>query len=428
LGHIGLPIAAAFAESGFQVIGADVSRNAVEAISSGRSHIREPGLSEVIKKVVMEGKLRSTTDTLKAAKEATVVVVCVPTPLTERTEPDLAYLEDACRTVARGLSEGKLVIIQSTLPPATTRDFVAPILERGSGLECGKHFWLAYCPERIAPGKAIQDFLENARVVGGFDQASTEMAAEIFRTVVKGDVLATDCTTAEVAKLVENSYRDSNIAFANEIALVSERVGVDFMEVMRLSNTHPRVKVHSAGCGVGGPCLPKDPYLLLHSVRGEGSRTRVIEASRTTNDFMPTHTVELVVRGMREAGKEIEDSKVAVLGAAYKGGVDDTRNSPSEKIVSQLMALGAEVMVYDPYSQESFGAKRAGDVIEAVTGSDCIVIATDHESFEKLDFGKTKSLMCEGPIIVDGRRILDPGETKRYGFAYYGIGYGGQAR
>ena len=424
LGHVGLPAAAVFAGAGFQVTGVDLKKEVVEAVSSGKSHIREPGLDELVGRVVRQGRLKATTNIQQAAREADIVIMCVQTPVTQDKEPSLTYLGKACETVAEGLSKGKLVVVQSTVPPGTMKNFVVRIFEEGSGLKCGKDFWVANCPERIASGRAIQEFVENVRIVGGYNSESVEIAVELFKAVTKGEILTTDCTSAELAKLAENAFRDVNIAFANELALICEQMGSDAVEVIKLANTHPRVNIHKPGCGVGGPCLPKDPYLLLHPVKERGFKSRVIEPSRELNDYMSKHTVELVVKALRKLGKDVSESKVAVLGVAYKGEVDETRNSPAERIVRELMDLGAEVVVYDPCCEESFGAGRAQNVNEAVRGADCIVIATDHKMFGELELEKIRALMNENPALIDGRRVVNPSEANRQRFTYFGIGYG----
>ena len=422
LGHVGLPTAAIFADAGFDVTGVDVQREVVESVSSEKSLVREPRLDELVKKTVRNGKLKATTDTQLAVRKADIVMICVMTPLTEDKKPDLAYLKKACEDVAKELSGRKLVVIQSTVPPGTIEGLVVGTLEQRSELKCGLDFWLAYCPERIAPGRAVREFAENARIVGGYDSDSADIASQLFKTVTKGEILKTNCASAEVAKLAENTFRFVNIAFANELALICEQVGVDVTEVVRLANTHPRVNIHRPGFGVGGPCVPKDPYLLLHSVVGTDFRSRVIEPSGELNEFMPRHSVELIVESLKRVGKDVKDSKVAVLGVAYKAEVDDVRNSPAEGIVRELMSLGVKVVVYDPYCEESFGADKARDVMTAIDGTDCLVIATDHKMFEVLNLQKIKSLMSAKPIIVDGKRIVDPVKAEKQGFTYYGIG------
>ena len=424
LGHVGLTTAAVFADAGFQVTGTDLKQEVIRAVSSGKSCIKELRLDELVGNVVRQGRLKATTNTLQAVREADIVIICVQTPITQDKEPSLTYLGKACETVAEDLSEGKLIVVQSTVPPRTMKNLVARILEEGSGLKCGEDFWLANCPERIVSGKAIQEFIENVRIVGGYNSESAEIAVELFKAVTKGDILTTDCTSAEVAKLAENAFRDVNVAFANELALICEQIDIDAMEVIKLANTHPRVNIHKPGCGVGGPCLPKDPYLLLHPVKERDFKSRVIEPSRELNDYMSKHAVELVVKALKKLGKDASESKVTVLGVAYKGEVDETRNSPAEGIVHELMGLGAEVVVYDPYCEESFGAGRAKDVDEAVRGADCVVIATDHKMFGELELEKIRALMNEKPAIIDGRRVVNPSEANRQRFTYFGIGYG----
>jgi len=422
LGRIGLPIATTIAEAGFQVIGVDLNSKIVKAVSKGRVDTTELGLSNLIKQVTKKGLLKATSNGEVPVKESSIIVICVPTPIREDKTPNLSYIEDACETIAHTLNKGKLIIIESTLPPKTTKTFIPPTLKRGSELRCGLDFWLAYCPERLTPGKVLKEFVEDDKIIGGYNTESAEIAAEFFKTFIKGDILTTDATTAEVSKLSENTFRDVNIAFANELALLCEYLGVDVMDVIKLANTHPRVNIHMLGCGVGGPCLPKDPYLLLHSDKGFDSY--VIKKARIMNDEMPKHIVDLVLKGLRDLGKRVLNSKITILGTAYKGNVDDPRLSPSKPIIEKLLDLGAKVVTYDPYCSESFKAEKTRSFVEAVTDSDCIIVATDHTEFKDIDFSKLKKSMNDNPIIVDGRRIVDPVKAKKTGFKYYGVGYG----
>ncbi len=313
------------------------------------------------------------------------------------------------------------MIVVSTVPPRTMKDVVVKILEEKSGLRCGVDFWLAYCPERITPGKMLQELSKGDRIVGTFDADSATVAVNLLKTVTSGHLSITDCGSAEVAKLAENTFRDVNIAFANELALICEQARVDVKEVIRLANTHPRVRIHSPGCGVGGPCLVKDPYLLL-SAKGDDGKLGIVEASRKLNDSMPSHTIRLLVRALREAGKEVKNSKVAVLGVAYKGETDDATNSPAEQIIRELKKLGAMVVVHDPFSTEEFGAMRSRDLWKAIQGTDCLVAATAHEAFRGLDLKRVKALMTERPVILDGRLVFEAEEARKLGFIIYGIG------
>jgi len=423
LGYVGLPAAAVFADAGFPVAGVDIKNEIVETVSQGKSDVKEPGLNDLLRKVIIKGKLKATTKTVKAVKKADITIICVQTPLNKRKQPNLEYLKKACKKVAAGLSKGKLVIVESTVPPGTTKNMVRTILEKTSGLRCGEDFWLVHCPERILPGNALKELTENSRIIGGYTKDSSEIAFELYKRITQGTLLITDCTSAEIAKLSENAFRDVNIAFANELALICEEVGVDVQEAIALANTHPRVKIHSPGCGVGGPCLPKDPCLLLHPVARKKAKFGVMKPSRELNDYMPNHTVQLVIQALKRNGKAPEKSKVALLGLSYKGNSNDARNSPAERIIHGLTAQGIEIVVYDPLCEENFGSAKARNISEAVHKVDCIVVTTDNEMFKKLDLKKVRALTNDKPVIVDGRRIINPSEAKKHGFYYVGIGY-----
>jgi len=424
LGRIGLPIAVILANTGYEVIGVDNRKNIVKTISTLQISTKEPCIEELAKKVVERGELKATINISKAVRSADIIIICVQTPLNEKREPKLTYLEKASEAIAKNLSKGKLVIVESTVPPGTTKNLVAGILEKESKLKCGKDFWLVHCPERIAPGRAVQEFIQNSRIVGGFNKESAEIGAELLKKVTKGEILITDSISAEVAKLAENTFRDVNIAFANELALICEQLGVDAMEVVKIANTHPRVNIHQPGCGVGGPCLTKDPYLLIHPAQEKGFKPRVILPSRKLNEDMPNYTVQRIAQTLKQVGKRVKTSKIAVLGVAYKAQLDDATNSPAETVVRKLISLGAKVTVQDPYCIETFGAEKAPNFTEAVKGKDCIVIATDHEPFKNLNLKEIKTLMKEKPLIVDCRRIINPTEALKHGFLYIGVGYG----
>lgn len=425
LGRVGLPTAAIFADIGYKVIGADVKKDRVQMIGS-RQKCRggEQGLGELLERAVLKKNLRSTTNVAKAVKDADVVIICVQTPITQRNHPNLTHLRKACEVVAQSLSKGKLIIVESTIPPGTTKNVIAPILEEGSGLKCGDDFWLACCPETMAPGNFLKEFAENARVVGGYNAESTNLTAYFLNMVTTAEIAKTDSTSAEMSKLVGNTFRDVNIAFANELSIICEQVGVDVNEVIRLASTHPRTRnIHTPGPGVGGPCLIKDPYLLLHATKGSNFRSRVIICSRELNDQMPFHIVDLVIRALKEVDKVPRKSRIAILGVAYKGDVDDATASPAGKIIQELKRSKARVTVFDPYSDETFGAKKAPTINEAVKNADCCVVVTDHKMFKEIRLDAVRALMNKNPVIVDGRRILNPKEAKEKGFIYFGIGY-----
>jgi UDP-N-acetyl-D-mannosaminuronic acid dehydrogenase len=419
LGYVGLPTAVVFASRGFSVVGVDVDVGKVEAVNSGRCYLREPGLDVLLGDAVSRGFLRATTDAVRAVRESDAVIIAVPTPVRDGVV-GLSYLRETLLAVREGLHRGLLVVIESTIPPGTTVGFAKPLLEE-SGFRVEEDFYLAHVPERIAPGKAIEELLNMPRVVGGVGPRSTENVLELYSRV-NAKLLPTDATMAEFVKLIENTYRDLNIAYANLLALMAERLGIDVYEAIRLANTHHRVNIHMPGAGVGGPCLTKDPYMLA-TVLPDFWGTELIKLARRINEYMPRHTVEIVEKALEDIGVSIKSAKVAILGAAYKGGVDDTRESPAKYVIKELLERGTRVAIFDPYTLETFGAERASSLEEAVKDADVVVIVTDHPEFKNLDLDAVAKFV-KHKIIVDGRRVIEPYQAVKHGFTYYGIGYG----
>ncbi|MEM2914345.1 MAG: nucleotide sugar dehydrogenase [Candidatus Bathyarchaeia archaeon] len=419
-GRVGLSTAAIFAEAGFHVIAVDIKPEIVNTVNNGISPIDEPGLQELISHNVKIGRLKAALMSDNLFNRMDAIIVSVQTPITQDKKPNLSFLINALEDVGKILKKEILVTISSTLAPRTMLEKIRPKLESLSGLKSDIDFYLAYVPERIAPGNAVKEFINSPRLVGGVGPKSTKVAAELFRTVCK-TVIETDATTAEIAKLAENTFRDVNIAFAKELALICEQCSVDVMEVIKLANTHPRVNIHMPGPGVGGPCLPKDPYLLLN--QSKLVEYDVIKSARVVNDYMPKHIVRLVLRALKEAEKGAGSSRIAVLGTAYKADVDDSRLSPSEPVIHYLLELGANIIVYDPYCREGFGAEIADSLHEAVKDADCLVIMTDHKEFRNLCLKKVRMLMKDKSAIVDAKRIVNPLKAEKLGFLYYGVGF-----
>ena len=418
-GYVGLSTAALFADAGFQVTALDIKPEIVKDINECLIKAHEPGLNELVLRNVKAGRLKATSHLGADFGSTSIFIVCVQTPTDKHKRPDLSFLEEALQTIGANVKKEKIVVVGSTVPPHTMLKLVKPRLEFLSGLRAGTDFYCAYAPERIAPGKALEEFVKGPRLIGGVEPNSTRIVAELFRTVCKR-VLETDALTAEVAKLVENTFRDVNIAFANQLALMCEQLEVDVLEVIRLANTHPRVNVHMPGPGVGGPCLPKDPYLLLSSAEYVGYN--LVKVARQINDFMPKHVVKLILQALTNVSKDVERSKIAILGTAYKANVDDPRLSPAAYIIDRLKSRGAKIVVYDPYCNESFGAKKGGSLLEVAGGADCLVVITDHTEFKSLNLQEIKKLMKSKPAIIDGRRIVDCQTAENLGFRYYGIG------
>lgn len=418
LGYIGLPSATLFAYKEYNVVGIDIDDQKVNRINRCDPVIREPKLREILVEVVKGGRLRATCD-YSFTRNSDAVLIAVPTPVKDRVA-DLSYLASALENIKKYLHKEQIIVIESTVPPGTTCGLAKKLLEK-TGLRAEEDFYLAHVPERIAPGKAIEELLNTPRVVGGIGPRSTEKAIELY-SKMNPNLYTTDSTTAEFVKLIENAFRNLNIAFANLIALMSEKLGIDAYEAIRLANTHPRVNIHIPGAGVGGPCLTKDPYILT-SLFSDFWATEIIRMARRINEYMPNHMIEISEQVLRENGIDLKKAKIAVLGAAYKGGIDDTRESPSKYIVHGLLEKGINVVVYDSYTSETFGARRAESLEEALDNSDAIIIATDHPEFKEFNLNKVSKLV-KNKIIVDGRRAIDPYKAYRAGFKYYGIGFG----
>ncbi len=422
LGYVGVPVAAKFAEAGLQVTGIDIVERKVELINKGTCPFTgdEPGLADLLEKMVRNGRLNATTD-YSVIQHADYVLIVVETPFDLRSrEPYYKALRSACKSIGKNLRSGTLVVVESTVAPGTTNNIVRPILEAESGLKAGEDFFLATAPERVMPGKLLHNITYLDRNIGGINPESTGRALELYSLIAKGNLHPTDAITAEVVKTTENAYRDVQIAFANEIALLCENIGVDVYEVRELVNKLEDRHMLMPGAGVGGHCLPKDSWLLAFGTRGK-HEPKLIAVAREINDGMPRHMSELCESALREAGRGVYGSRITILGLAYLRNTDDTRNSPAFPLIKALEVLGAIPTVHDPYVREANGIKPLADLDEAIEGSDCIAIVTEHSQYYDLDLDHVKSLM-RTPIIVDGRKVVDKEECIKKGFIFRGIG------
>jgi UDP-N-acetyl-D-mannosaminuronic acid dehydrogenase len=419
LGYVGLPVACLFAEAGFPVVGIRRSQDKVDMINRGECPIqgKEPGLAELLRRVVGGGRFRATTDYM-VCRDARIVLIAVETPVDPMTnKPAYQALRGALTDLGHNLSRGVMVIVESTIAPGTMEQVVKPILEQTSGLRTNEDFYLVNCPERVMPGKLLVNIRRCHRVVGGMSPEAAELAVRFYRHVVQADLDPADCLTAELVKTMENTYRDVQIAFANEMALLCRSMGADVWRVRELVNKAPYRDMHLPGAGVGGHCLPKDPWLLISNT-GDGFEPRLIPAARAINDGMPLHVADLVVDALREAGRDIAGARVAVLGYAYLENSDDTRNSPSEALVAQLQELGAEVVVHDPYV-----AGYQGDLKGVVKGCDAVVVMVAHDVYRALDLDELRGLVAR-PILIDGRHVFSAEQGSAIGWNYRGVGVG----
>jgi len=433
MGYVGIPAAALLADvDGFEVTGlqrrSKRSGWKIEALNSGRCPFEgnEPGLDELVARVVEKGTFR-VTDDYSVLKEMDIILLDVQTP-TEGPDHQPLYesLKEVSGHVGRNMNEGVLVITESTVAPGTTVNIVLPILEQESGLKAGRDFSLAYSYERVMPGKLIEYIVNLPRIVGGIDKRSEERAVAMYAKIVKKKIYSTDVLTAETSKTMENAYRDVNIAFANEMAVIAEKLGVDIFEIQKLINSRSERHMHLPGAGVGGHCLPKDTWLLRYGLRKYWAPTMETEfvcLARKVNDLMPLHMVELIQSALKEKGEELKGARIAILGVAYLEDSDDTRNTPAYRLISELESRGASIIAHDPHVREFPEAELTRDLDEALKDADCAVIVTKHRPYFSLDLEKTETLM-NTPILIDGRNVLDKDQIEAAGFIYRGIGKG----
>lgn len=419
LGHIGLPTAALFANKGLEVSGVDVNNKTIELVNKGLSPVSEPGLDELVKKAVADGKLVAVEDGVEASKNSTVMIVIVPTPVDENKKSDLSAVKSACNSISKGLKKDDLVIIESTIPPRTCEDIVIPILEK-SGLKAGDDFGVACTPERALPNNTIYEMTHNARVIGGINGESADKAASLYGNITDGEIIKVkNLITAEMVKLMENTYRDTNIALSNEMARVCEKLGIDAIDAIEAANHHPRVDIHIPGPGVGGHCLSIDPYFIVEMAEKEGVESILIRDARVVNEKMPQHVAEMVKETLGDAGKQVKNSKVGILGVAYKGNVADARETPAEPLIKLLIQEGAEVYAHDPHTSpeiiKSFGTAPVS--MKEVLKCDIVVLITDHNEYKDITPD-----MIENKLFICTRPILDPARFKDKGVIFKGIG------
>jgi UDP-N-acetyl-D-mannosaminuronic acid dehydrogenase len=453
MGYVGIPCAALLADvPGFNVVGvqrrSERSSWKIECLNAGNCPFEgdEPGLTDLIERVVLEEKTLCVTDDYGVCGEADAILIDVQTPTDGDHVPHYESLREVSAQVGRYLQPGTLVVIESTVAPGTTQNVVRPILEQESGLKGGRDFHLAFSYERVMPGKLLEYITDFPRVVGGIDEESTRRAVSLYRHVVKREITPTDVLTAEMAKVVENAYRDVNIAFANEVALACERMGVNVFEVRELINARPDRHMHFPGAGVGGHCLPKDSWLLKYGLETYGRRAeeqggggaeaksglRLIPLAREINGRMPGHMVALIEDALMEAGRELAGAKVVLLGVAYLENADDTRNTPAAALAKLLLARGAEVVAHDPYVREVDWRRALGggvdvpllieDFWEALEGADCAALVTRHREYQALENWRRVKDIMHTPALVDGRNVFDPAACMEVGLVVRAVG------
>jgi len=403
LGYIGLPTAAMFASHGVKVKGVDVVQEICDIINEGKIHIEEPYLEEIVKQSVLSGMFSAST----IVEPSDNFIIAVPTPITREKKADLSYVVKAAESIYPVLKPGNLVILESTVSPRCTEDVLIPVLEK-SGLKAGRDFYVAHCPERVLPGKIIYELEHNNKIIGGITEESAIKAKELYSAFVQGEMHLTDATTAELCKLMENTYRDVNIALANELAKICDKLGVNVWDVVKYANKHPRVNLHQPGPGVGGHCLAVDPWFIVEATP---ELARIIELSRKTNDGMPAYVAQKV------AGLVPDRAKVVVLGCTYKPDVDDMRESPVVELI-EMLEENYQVEVVDPYIE-----KYDSNVYEVSNDADLIVLGVNHKQFKNLNFDVLAKIV-KTKKILDTRNLFDKHAVTQSGFEYFLLGDG----
>jgi len=429
LGWMGLPIACLFAEAGANVIGVDVNRYVVETVNGGRSHVEEPELQKLLKKHVKAKRLVATDNVGEAAFKSDVIVIVVPTLIDGRKVPDYSAVGKVCKSIGLRLRKGCLVIFESTVGPGTTEGLVKKTIERASGLKAGSDFGLAYSPIRASAGSVLRDVQSYPRVIAGLNEDSLKATSAVLSTIITGKLIEVqDVKTAEAVKLFENVYRDVNIALANELAIFCERAGIDFEEAKEIANTQPFSHIHTSSIGVGGHCIPQNPYFLIEEADSVGVKLALSKAARKINDEMPKHAVDLVIGGLRARRKTLRRARIAVLGVSYKANVKEARASPVHQVIRMLMKKGAKVVVYDPYFSadeiREMGYNSADSLWQAVDSVDCVFFAVAHAKFRSLEIDDIGRFVKKPILLVDGCHILDFKDVKRKWVVYREIGCG----
>ena len=432
LGYVGIPAAALLADvDGLDVTGlqrrSKRSGWKIDVLNSGKSPIEgiEPGLDELIARVVKKGTFRATDD-IEILKDADVILIDVQTPTDSQNMPQYISLREVSKNIGQRIKKGALVVVESTVAPGTTQNIVQRIIEQESKLTAGVDFDLAFSYERVMPGRLIEFIVNMPRVVGGITPKSTERAVELYSKIVKDKIYTTDTLSAELSKTIENAYRDVNIAFANEMALVAESLGVNIYEIIELINARDDRHMHIPGAGVGGHCLPKDPWLLRFGLYEYGTwkvEPEIISLSRRINNNMPVHMADLVENALRAKNVSIQDATVVILGIAYLENSDDTRNTPAAVLSAALQSRGATVRLHDPYVREwEFSSHEIlTDLMDAAKDADCLALVTKHQEYFSLDFDALRKVM-KTPVLVDGRNVYETKTIMDKGFEYRSVG------
>jgi len=427
IGRIGLPTALSFAKSGLQTIGVDINSNLVQNINSGTFPLKdEPGYEEIFNEVLTKKTFSATTKIEDAIPNSDLILLSLPTPMDKNNIPDYSALSNVGSKLSEILPPNSLVIVESTIEPGFIEDEMISLITKSGRLKIEENFLIGVCPENANPGEILHDFTNLPRLVGGINNDVTQIIKMIYNFVFSVDIVEMpNCKTANAVKLTTNVFRDINIAFVSELALMFEKLGIDTKKVLEAAKMKYNFAVHYPGAGVGGPCLPINSYQLLNTARRTGVKLNIVESSRKINEKMPDHVVELTSDAFKECNKSLENSKILILGVSYKPNVKDIQLSPAKIIIKKFQDLGAKVHVYDPFfsSTKVFDLKVEDNLENILPKMDGAVIVTGHDEFKKIaisSFAKMKS-----PILIDTRGIIDPTSAKKEKIIFRGLGRGG---
>lgn len=407
LGYIGLPTAAMFASNGYKVVGVDINEELVVSLQKGTVYANEPDLRQLVEETLNLGNLIVST----ICEKADIYIITVPTPLTIDNKANMCYVIQALENILPYIEAGNTLILESTIGVGTMNDLVYPLLAQ-AGLNI-EELYIGYCPERVLPGKILNELVYNSRLIGGMNRKSSEKIRDIYASFVKGELYITEAKTAEICKIMENVYRDVNIALANELMKACESLEINVWDVITLCNKHPRVNIHVPGPGVGGHCLTIDPWFLVEKCP---SSTTLIKRARQINDNMPNYIFEKIEQII---GKQVQQTKITLLGMTYKANIEDIRESPIIKLIEQLEYNGYEVVVVDPYVTSYKNIDK--NIERACTNSSLLILAVDHTCFKKLSLSELGQVMKQKNIL-DTRKYWDEEYVKTLGFQYTLLG------
>ena len=429
IGRIGLPTALSFAKSGLPTIGVDINVDLVNRINSNDFPLKdEPGYDKIFDDVIKSKKFRATTKIEEAIPTSDVVLLSLPTPLDKNNVPDYSALKSVGKKLSELIQPGSLIVVESTIEPGFIENEFIKIIEGEERLLIAdENFFIGVCPETANPGEIMIDFLKLPRLVGAVNQKTTQIIMEIYKHVFPVELIPMpDCKTANAVKLTTNVFRDLNIAFVNELALLFEKLGIDTLKVLDAAKRKYNFQIHYPGAGVGGPCLPVNSYQMLNSAKQfNNNLLSLVKTGRKINESMPNHVVDLVIDGFKEANKSITNSTILILGVSYKPEVKDTQLSPAEIIIKKLKELGAKIKIYDPYfkSTKVFGIETENDLNQALTNVDSVVIVTAHKEFNNIEPAFLASKI-HTLVLIDSRGVMDQHAAKKAGLIFRGLGRG----